>query len=111
VRAEVIMVSSMIASGAPRSGLKRYEPEFARQSEAMVVDEISDYLGPADVLGSQMAPQDIEVPRAPVGRHQMNSWLEHNLALSLSPDGALDGHQDLGPRQVEALDVMSGDKS
>ncbi len=58
-----------------------------------------------------MTAQHIEVARAVVGRHQVNAWLEHHLAVSLCPEGLADGMDDFRPREVQCGNVMAGDES
>jgi hypothetical protein len=44
-------------------------------------------------------------------RYHTYPRLEHDLPFALGPDGALDRGQDLGPRDVEGVDVRPGDEA
>ena len=50
------------------------------------------------------------MPGAPVGGRQVDTGLEDDPSFALGPDGALDRGQDLGPRDVEGVDVRPGDE-
>ena len=51
------------------------------------------------------------MPGAPVGGRQVDTRFQDDLPFALGPDGALDRGQDLGPRDVEGVDVRPGDEA
>jgi hypothetical protein len=51
------------------------------------------------------------MPGAPVGGRQVDTRLEDDVAFALGADGALDGGQDLGPADVEGVDVRASDEA
>jgi hypothetical protein len=58
-----------------------------------------------------VAAEHVEMPGAPVGGRQVDTRFQHDLPFALGPDGALDRGQDLGPRDVEGVDVRPGDEA
>jgi hypothetical protein len=63
------------------------------------------------VLGAEVAAEHVEMPGAPVGGRQVDTGLEHDPPFALGPDGALDRGQDLGPAEVEGVDVRPSDEA